>query len=344
MSENLVERIARAVLYEGYLLYPYRPSVKNRHRWTFGGLYPETYCQAQKGSEASRFRVECLVSGSGRTRVAVQARFLHLQDRQIGQLASPIAAWPEAEPAWQPLAALQVGDRVYQSWQEAVERTVIVSACPVDDLTTAPHCQAFDFTASRNLEPLRDGDRNMIGVICRQQQSVRGAIELEADEVEPCLFKLTVEMRNTTPWQAGARADRDDAVLRSLASAHAVLRVTEGEFVSLLDPPESCRAHAAACRNVGVFPVLVGDKGTRTTMLASPIILYDYPQVAPESPGDLFDGTEIDEILTLRILTLTEDEKRAMSAVDERARALLQRTEALPPGDLRKMHGAIRSP
>ncbi len=75
-------------------------------------------------------------------------------------------------------------------------------------------------------------------------------------------------------------------------------------------------------------------------MLASPIILYDYPQIAPESPGDLFDGTEIDEILTLRILSLTEAE---MSAVDDRARALLQRTAALTGDDLMRLHGTVRS-
>ena len=46
MNQALVDRIVNAVLYEGYLLYPYRPSVKNRQRWTFGGLYPRSYCEA----------------------------------------------------------------------------------------------------------------------------------------------------------------------------------------------------------------------------------------------------------------------------------------------------------
>jgi hydrogenase maturation protease len=77
-------------------------------------------------------------------------------------------------------------------------------------------------------------------------------------------------------------------------------------------------------------------------MLSSPIILYDYPQVAPESAGDLFDSTEIDEILTLRILTLTDEEKREMRSVDERARAILERTETLPAEQLMKLHGAVR--
>ena len=79
-------------------------------------------------------------------------------------------------------------------------------------------------------------------------------------------------------------------------------------------------------------------------MLSSPIILYDYPEIAPESAGDLFDATEIDEILILRILTMTDDEKRDMAAVDPRARALLQRTEGLSPAALNRLHGTLRTP
>jgi hypothetical protein len=131
-------------------------------------------------------------------------------------------------------------------------------------------------------------------------------------------------------------------LLRALVSTHTILGVGDGAFVSLLDPPAPWAEAAAACRNIGTWPVLVGAEGDRDTMLSSPIILYDYPQVAPESPGDLFDGTEIDEILTLRILTLTDDEKRAMAAVDERARALLTRTEGLSGEELWRLHGAAR--
>ena len=97
-----------------------------------------------------------------------------------------------------------------------------------------------------------------------------------------------------------------------------------------------------ACRNVGGWPVLVGEEGTRDTMLSSPIILYDYPQIAPESPGDLFDGTEIDEILTLRIMTLTDEEKRAAIGLDSRARDLLSRTENLSREQLYDLHGVMR--
>ena len=130
---------------------------------------------------------------------------------------------------------------------------------------------------------------------------------------------------------------------RSLLSAHTILRLQDGEFVSLLEPPPQFQEAAAACSNVGTWPVLAGEPGQRDTVLSSPIILYDYPQIAPESPGDLFDGAEIDEILSLRILTLTDEEKTAMCRTDERARRILERTEALPPEHFMKLHGALRS-
>jgi hypothetical protein len=130
--------------------------------------------------------------------------------------------------------------------------------------------------------------------------------------------------------------------MRALVSTHTILSIRGGEFVSLLDPPDEWWDAAAACRNIGTYPVLVGEEGERDCLLSSPIILYDYPQIAQESAGDLFDGTEIDEILTLRILTLTDDEKREMGESDDRARAILERSEALPAEQLLKMHGALR--
>ena len=88
--------------------------------------------------------------------------------------------------------------------------------------------------------------------------------------------------------------------------------------------------------------MLAGEDGARDTMLSSPIIVYDFPTIAPESPGDFFDGTEMDEMLSLRILTLTDEEKREMSASDERARLLLERTEAFGQEQLMHMHGVLR--
>ncbi|HLK53508.1 MAG TPA: hypothetical protein VKU42_08620, partial [Candidatus Angelobacter sp.] len=133
------------------------------------------------------------------------------------------------------------------------------------------------------------------------------------------------------------------ALESSLLSAHMVLGAKNGRFISLLEPPDDLKELASACNNIGTWPVLVGKAGEDDTLLSSPIILYDYPQIAPESAGDLFDGTEIDEILSLRIMTLTNDEKREMRESDDKTREILERTEALPPEQLMKLHGVVRS-
>ena len=175
-----------------------------------------------------------------------------------------------------------------------------------------------------------------------RQLGLTGRVELNAEAVAAGVYRVRVTILNQTPVEPERPSLRDELLLRSLVSAHTILRVAGGEFVSLIDPPEALKPAAAACRNLGTWPVLAGEEGTRTTLLSSPIIVYDYPTVAPESPGDFFDGTEMDEMLSLRILTLSDAEKREMGASDERARQLLERTERLGQADLMRLHGVLR--
>lgn len=283
--DELIRRIADAILYEGYVLYPYRPSsTKNRQRFTFGVLHPSSYVAAQRGSDRSMFRCQCLIRGDGRTTIALTVRFLQIATRD--------------------------------GWQVGIEREVDVAPISAGRDIEQP----FTFEADARVE---------------------GRIACSTREVGSGVFKVSMEVENLTSFEAGD--DREAALPYSLASAHAILVISEGEALSLLDPPAGLTSIAATCRNEGVFPVLVGDSARHDAILASPIILYDYPQLAPESPGDLFDATEIDEILSLRIMTMTEAEKREACAADERARELIERTDALEPGQLASLHGAIRS-
>jgi hypothetical protein len=160
-------------------------------------------------------------------------------------------------------------------------------------------------------------------------EQVCGEVDAVLSPVEGALHRLTVKIRNCS--EGGGE----------MLSVHTILTARGGEFVSLTDPGAYADA-AAACQNVGTWPVLAGVEGERDTMLSSPIILYDYPQLAPESPGNLFDATEIDEILTLRILTLSDDEKAEIRAGGARAKEVLERSESLAPEQLRKLHGAVR--
>ena len=177
------------------------------------------------------------------------------------------------------------------------------------------------------------------GTLVRSWEGLRGTVRVSAEPAAGGVLRVTVRIENHTPWPGGPR---EAALRRALCSTHTVLRVRGGSFVSLTDPPPALRAAAEACGNVGTWPVLVGEEGERHTLLSSPIILSDHPRIAPESPGDLFDGGEIDQLLILNILSLTNAEKAEMRASDPRAREILDRTEALSPEELMNLHGAIR--
>jgi hypothetical protein len=343
MSRGHVERIAEAVLYEGYILYPYRPSVKNRQRWTFGGLYPVAYCDAAADGSASSSQTECLIKGSDATMFEARVRFLHLTSRQAAEATIPCAEWTsDGDCSFHPVDVLRVGNRLYQTWQEAEERAVPLPTATLGALRESATTTRFRFPGGRHLDPIRDAAGAIVGQLIREQNSLDGLAEISAMEVASELFRVTLRVTNLTPVAEDIVRDRDQAILCSFASTHAVLSCFSGSFLSLVDPPEFAREAAAACRNIGTWPVLVGEEGQADTMLSAPIILYDYPQVAPESPGNFFDGTEIDEMLTLRIMTLTDAEKGAMAAVDNRAGALLERTEAMAREHLLGLHGVVR--
>ena len=338
MDLTSVEKIANVVLYEGYMLYPYRASsVKNKQRFNWGALAPKAYSDAQKSTEAWEMQTQVLVAGGLDSEVRVHVRFLHLTDREIGKFGESSLEIPET---FELVESLEVAGELYQSWQEAMERTVELPILkPGDPVIT----QSFSFPDRREIETLKDKGGKTAGLIIRTQSEISGEIEASIDNVpDDRLSKLTVRIRNTTPFENAACESRDSALLRSFVSTHAILSAECGEFVSLLEPPDELAAMTACCENNGAFPILVGDPGDRSCMLASPIILYDYPEIAPESPGDLFDSTEIDEILTLRIMTMTDQEKREMRAVDERARKILERTELMSDDELLKMHGTLR--
>jgi hypothetical protein len=305
---DAVRRIADAVLYEGYLLWPYRKSaLKNQQRFTFGGVYPPAWEQ-----DASSVQAQVLLQGAEDAEVEVSVRFLHVVRRQVLRIDSP-AATPE------PVEELTAGGERFVTWDEAVER----------ELAPGP----IDIRAGEQLEPMQGG------AIERSWQALRGEISLARETVAPGLSRLTVLVSNSTLWPGGAR---EDALRHTLCSTHVVMRADGAQWVSLTDPPVQLRAAAQACENSGLWPVLVGEPGERSTLLASPIILSDHPQIAPESPGDLFDSGEIDQMLVLNILAMTDEERSAMRDCDPRAREILQRTEALSEEQIMRLNGAVR--
>lgn len=348
VNAKLVEDIANAVLYEGYMLYPYRPSsVKNRQRWNFGVVYPKSYSEMQSGADSWFMQTECLVTGDSSTQLTIKARFLQAVARTVGKLRTPLNHLPAdgqngRDVDYEVVDALQVGDQTFQPWQEAIEREIAVPAFPIADVVSLPRSTALTLPGGRELEPARDADGRIAGVILRTRETIAAQVDVSATRVQDGLFKITVRIVNVSTTGNPSSADRDEALMQSLLSAHTILGIDGGEFVSSLDPPASLREIVSGCSNIGTWPVLVGEEGQLDAILSSPIILYDYPKIAPESPGNLFDGTEIDEILALRILTLTDDEKKEMRQGDARARQVLERTEAMPEEHFMKLHGALR--
>ncbi|CAN5422693.1 hypothetical protein BH20ACI1_BH20ACI1_04740 [soil metagenome] len=341
MNLELVENIANAVLYEGYMLYPYRASsVKNRQRFNWGALAPESYSAAQKGTEACLMQTECLLQGDENTTFDVKIRFLHLVLREIGELETPLDELPtDSEPEFHFVPTLDVGGQLYQAWQEAIEREVDL---PTLDLNVVSETKKFSIPTTRTLEPLRDENDKIVGVIVRTQQKIEIVVSCQLSVVSEKTYKLTVRVENQTPFENAETKTREEALLHSTVSTHTILSTKNGEFISLLEPPDELSEAVAACENIKTYPVLAGIEGEKDCMFSSPIILYDYPQIADESQGDLFDGGEIDEILTLRIMTLTDEEKYEMRGVDDRVRQLLERTESMPEEHLMKMHGAMK--
>jgi hypothetical protein len=342
MNAAIVDNIVKAVLYEGYMLYPYRPSaVKNRQRFNFGVLYPRAYSEKQGGVDACTMQTECLVRGGDNAQCLVRARFLRMVARSVGRLRASCAdpaSISEAEV--EAVSKLQIGDKTFGPWQEAVEETIELTESTISALIAQPMLWPFRLSPVQDRELLRDERGEVAGILLRDKAPLAGNIELSARLLEQGLYLLTVRISNDS--HLAATSAREEALTRSLVSAHTILEVQNAEFVSLVDPPESYQSFARDCQNIGTWPILVGEAGQRDTMLSSPIILYDYPEIAPESPGDLFDGAEIDEILSLRIMTMTDEEKREMRDSDDRARQILERTENMPDEQWAKLHGALR--
>jgi hypothetical protein len=328
-------RVADAILYEGYLLYPYRGSAqKNRARFQFGVLVPPAY-RAVDECELSASQTECLLECADDAEVLALVRFLHLQQR-IVRAASP------GTGELHEVSALEVDGTEYTSWDEAAERQQRV-AVSVARLLRQERALEFHIGPGEQSEDLTDARGHAAGQLTRRWAALGGVIRLAAERVAGPYgaLRLRVRVENHTDPQIPPRT-RDEALRHSLIAAHALIGVPGGTFLSLTDPPEWAAAETAACANVGTWPVLAGPEGCHDLVLSSPVILYDHPEVAAESAGELFDATEIDEILTLRTLALTDAEKRQARATDPRAADLMDRLDTMPPEMLERMHGAIR--
>ncbi|MEP6917551.1 MAG: hypothetical protein ABJC89_18010 [Acidobacteriota bacterium] len=331
MTFAAVQQIADAVLYEGYVLYPYRASsAKNRVRWQFGVVAPREFAE-REGSDPWFAQTECLIVQDGRAVIDLRVRGLQLQARTIEQ--------DQADGRVTGLPSLHDGAREIAEWDEGLERTIDVTGCALDALLETDHIVTTVLAEERSEDSVVAADGRVRRIV-RSNEPVEIRVVISASR-SGAFIKLRVRVENATP--GGGAADRDAALKRALVGTHTLLSVKNGRFLSLIDPPADAVEAAAGCANRHTWPVLAGDTGCCDLLLSSPIILYDYPSIAPESPGGLCDGTEIDEILTLRIMTLTDEEKTEARATDPRAREIVDRADAMNAGDMARLHGTMRA-
>ncbi|MFJ5775254.1 hypothetical protein [Streptomyces sp. NPDC093094] len=332
----LARQVADAVLFEGYVLYPYRASAaKNRLRWQFGVLVPPAW---GAGCEEHEFQhTECLMEPRPDATLSVEVRFLRARRRTVQRL--------RPDGGYDTVPELRLDDRVLVPWDEgAEERTELV--VPVTDLLGEGVVRPFRLPAHEDTEPVLDPSGRTVGRLVRRSEPLSGAVTLRARELDGPYrtMRLTAVVENTSDWTpaAGHGADREAALPHSLVAAHLLMALSAGSFLSMTDPPEWARGAVAACRNLHTWPVLAGEPGRADLVLSSPIILEDHPAIAPESPGALYDATEIDEILALRTAALTDEEKREARGTDARAAAVIDLADSMPAEVLERLHGAVR--
>ncbi|WP_030318927.1 hypothetical protein [Streptomyces flavochromogenes] len=330
----VARHVADAVLFEGYVLYPYRASAaKNRLRWQFGVLVPPSWSAVAEEHDLQR--TECLMEPRTGAELAVEVRFLRAQRRTVEELRE--------DGTYAPTDELRLADRVLVPWDEGVEERVTL-AVPVAELRGDGAVLPFTRPAADEVEKVTD-DGRVLGRLVRRRDEISGTLRISSAELDGPyrVERLSVTVENTSTWTAERDTDRHAALPYSLVAAHALLRLDGGSFLSMTDPPEWAKGAVAACRNLHTWPVLAGEPGRDDLMLSSPIILEDHPAIAPESPGALYDATEIDEILALRTAALTDEEKREARGTDARAAAVIELADTMPPEVLERLHGAVRS-
>jgi hypothetical protein len=325
--------IADAVMYEGFLLYPYTASArKNQLRWQFGVVVPRAAAAAGAGESCVQ-QTEILLEPEATPTVEVRVRFLHVITRQVEVCV---------EAGFEPVESLEVEQRQHLSFDDTLEREVDLHVRPID---TAQSMVAVTFEGRRDEEFLRDGAGNVCGRIVRQSWPLRGTLSVHCEPAAGAshAYKLRVRLENES--DVVAAPNRRSVLRTAFVAAHTLLHVTDGRFLSALDPPSGAAQAAALLRNEGTWPVLVGDKSDpqrSPLVLSSPIILYDFPAVAAKSDVAGFDGTEIDELLKLSVLGLSEAERAEARATDPRAKAIVERAEAFDAQAQRQLHaGAL---
>ena len=342
-TQAQVQQLCRALLYEGYSLFPYhRAAVKNQKPVPFGAIYPAAYAKAHAAVN-SVLQAECLIQAhSTGAAVTAQVRFLHLRSwKELGP--GELAASPNATvgvPASE-VPILQTAETYHPSGWLAVEREFRPECPSCSSAGSALKTSHIEISGLCETQPLRNPDGEVIGSRLETMRELKGLVTTEVQPMpaKPDCFKLAIRLTNQSKLDQPNELSRDEAGAYAFLAPHLILSVSGGEFISVLEPDDAWRPLVAECRNLGAWPVLVGRDNR--TLLVSPIILHDYPEISPQSTGDLFDGSEIEEALLLHAAVMSDQEKDAIAASDDKLRAMIERIRQVTPQDLLNLHGVL---
>jgi hypothetical protein len=334
---STLERITQTVLYEGYSVFPYRrSSTKNVKPVPFGTIYPQVYQKHHPEVHAAT-QTECIIQGSAEETIEITVRFLHLQRKQLLKIDFE----KFGQNQFQGSGVIEAGGETHTSGWRAIERKIKLGKHKIADIIGRPLEEKLLFEDEQSSEMIYHEDGKVAGNIILKQSGINGNVKVSAKPVgiEEEGYKITVKITNTTRTSQPESCSRDEIYEQSLLSANTILQTQEGAFISQADPPEAWKEASETLENINTWSVLV-EKDDRT-MLSSPIILYDYPEIAPESLGDLFDSTEIEELLLLQIAALPDKEKQEIDQADGKMKAMLRRIENTTPEELMNLHGRL---
>jgi len=322
--------IADAVLYEGYLLYPYTASArKNRLRWQFGVVVPQAYEAADTGEHAEQ-QTEVLLEAGDEPRIDILARFLRVETRTVEAAV---------DGTFVPVPELVLAGTRHVTFEEGI---ACEATCTVFPRGAAETSVPLDFAAVRDIELVGEPGETVAGRIVRERAPLAGTLMVRCDAVagEAGLFRVRVRIENRSAIVAPL--ERSRALRTAFVSTHALLAAYDGRFLSPIDPPARAAAVSTTLVNRYVWPALVGDEARDAqradVVLASPIVVGDFPRIAPQTDTDAFDGTEIDELLTLSVYALSDAERAEARATDPRARALVERAERFDDAAFTRLH------
>ena len=338
-AESILENLTRTLLYEGYALYPYhRSAIKNQKPVPFGGVFPGDY-NAYNEHAHSTMQTQCMVKGREDLLINIDVRFLHLKKIELFE---HVIQKENTYDDFVPVYNLSINENLYQSGWQTIERRLSTGHLTISGLMKKKVI-LIEFDSIYDSKNLIDQNGEVTAKQISSASAIKGAVVIEAAPLENMqdAFRITVNIANTTPVENAEAVSRDEVISQSFLSTHTILKTTDAEFISHQNPGEKWKASIAACQNINTWPILIDE--SNSTLLSSPIILYDYPQINPQSQGDLFDSTEIEEALLLHVNLLSDEEKKRIGQSDEKLQAMLQKVSEITPEELINFHSGLKN-